>query len=60
MGFISYSLLPVKARDLKEDYGISALSSSEIAKFGENAYDESIVNVTSREELREIVKSLSE
>ena len=58
-GFYSYRIMPVKARDLQDDYGMDALSQSDIAKFLENAYDENILRVVSRAELEEIVKSLS-
>jgi hypothetical protein len=48
----------VKDRDLRDDYKIDPLSGLDIAKYKESAYDESAINVTDRETLREIVDNL--
>jgi hypothetical protein len=57
-GVYTYALLPVKDRDLRDDYKIDPLSGLDIAKYKESAYDESAINVTDRETLREIVDNL--
>jgi hypothetical protein len=58
--FYSYSLKQVKSRDLEEDgYGIP-LTDAELAEFIDKAWDEDVVRINPRKELREIADELSD
>lgn len=59
-GFINYSALPIKARDLQEDEQIPPLSPAEIAVLTEKKYDSEVIRVDTRQSLREVVQSLND
>jgi hypothetical protein len=57
-GFTNYSLTAVKARDLDEDWNAEPLTSDELADF--EKYDDSIVRINKRSELRDIADELND
>jgi hypothetical protein len=59
-GFINYSALPIKSRDLVEDEQIPALSTMDIATLQGKKYDSEVIRIDSRQALREVVQSLDD
>jgi hypothetical protein len=57
-GFFAYSVDPVKARDLEEDFDMAPFTEAELDEFLEKLYDESVVKLDSRRELRDIARDL--
>jgi len=57
-GFPSYSVDPVKASDLPEDWDMEPLTADVINEFIENAYTKDIVKPSSRRELEILVEEL--
>jgi hypothetical protein len=56
---VTYSLLPVKERDLQDDYDVEPLTPEELAEFEEQRYEtDQIVKATPKAELREIAEDL--
>jgi hypothetical protein len=56
--FAETSLDPVKAEDLKDDWGIEPLTAGQLDKFSEDAYTDEIVRTLPRHELVELANSL--
>lgn len=51
-----YTVLPIKARDLEEDYEIAVLTDEELASFEEGRFDrDQIIKASTRAELRDVV-----
>lgn len=59
-GFIAYSALPIKSRDLAEDEEIIPLGIEELAKLTEKRYDSEVIRVDSRDALRDVVQNLGD
>jgi hypothetical protein len=59
-GFYEFSLTPVKARDLDEDWGCPALTDEEIEKAAAEMHGDDAVPHTSRSELQEIADKLED
>jgi hypothetical protein len=57
-GFWAYTILPVKERDLPEDWDMDPLTPSELSGLTDKMYDESIVRISTREELLGVVDDL--
>lgn len=55
-----YTVVRVKTRDLEEDYRTEPLDADEIAAAMEHLYDESIIWVSSKDDLREAVEKLKD
>jgi hypothetical protein len=53
-GAKTLSMSDIKARDLEEDWGVTALTSEEIAEFEDNKYDKSIAPTNTPKQLKEI------
>jgi hypothetical protein len=56
--FWSYTILPVKERDLAEDWDLDPLSSSELDALVDKTYDSSVVRIPARDELLKVVEDL--
>jgi hypothetical protein len=59
-GFINYSALPIKSRDLAEDEQIIPLDNREITALTGKKYDSEVIRVDTRQALREVVQSLED
>lgn len=59
-GKTSYNVVPVKERDLEEDWEIDPLDEDEIEAFEENLYGEEAVQVPTRKQLKEIASEISD
>ncbi len=55
----SHSLIPVKERDLEEDWDMEPLDEEELEAFKEHLYDEEAVQVSTRKQLLEIAEEIS-
>jgi len=56
---VQYSVLPVKARDLKEDWDIEELTDEELDQFDAEAYEEEqIIRSQTRAELEDVVSAV--
>ena len=51
---------PIKIRDLKEDWGFEPLTEDEIAKFDDRLWDDTSLEVSSREELQKVADAFSD
>lgn len=58
-GFWSYTLVPVKDRDLEDDWDIEPLTGDELDDLMDKRYDESIVRISTREDLLDVVEELN-
>jgi hypothetical protein len=54
----NYYITPVKERDLLDDWDIEPLSEDDLETFDAKAYDEDILQVTRRTELKVIVREI--
>ncbi|MFE4681562.1 hypothetical protein ACFRNJ_12090 [Streptomyces sp. NPDC056721] len=54
----NYYITPVKERDLLDDWDIEPLGEEELEEFDAKAYDESILQVTRRNELKTLVREI--
>lgn len=52
----AYNISPIKERDLKDDWGIDALTDDELDDFEGQCYDSSVVQVQTRKQLLEIAE----
>jgi hypothetical protein len=59
-GFLAYSALPVKARDLPDDWDMQPLSVEELSELNDKKYDSEVIRTDTREALREVVKNLDD
>jgi hypothetical protein len=59
-GFTDYSAVPVKARDLPDDWYMEPLTSAELEELSGKRYDSEVIRVDSRQALREVVQSLED
>lgn len=58
--FFAYTVELVKARDLDEDYGITPLDARELSDYADEKFDEEIIRITPRKELRQIAEDLDD
>jgi hypothetical protein len=54
----NYYITPVKERDLLDDWDIDPLTEEDLEEFDSKAYDEDILQVTRRTELKQIVREI--
>lgn len=54
------AIRPIKVRDLKEDWDFAPLSEDEVAKFDSKLWDESALEVSTRDELRAVADAFNE
>jgi hypothetical protein len=58
---VTYSILPVKARDLEDDWDLEPLTADELEEFQDKAFtDEEVVRYDSRAALRQLADSLED
>jgi hypothetical protein len=55
-GFFSYTLLPVKEADLKEEWGVNPLTEGQLAQLDKQKFDSTVVRVHTISELQEAAR----
>jgi hypothetical protein len=59
-GFFEYSVDPVKADELKDEWGVEILTDESLAELAKDAYTADIAQVQARHELQELADSLKD
>jgi hypothetical protein len=54
----NYYITPVKERDLLDDWDIDPLEEAELEEFDDKAYDESVLQVSTRSEVKQIAREI--